>query len=35
MEYFEDERDASLRVRFEPDAEIGQKGVFFKGLTLP
>ncbi len=32
IEYFEDKAKASLRAQFETDAEIGQKGAFFKGL---
>ncbi len=33
IEYFEDSAKASLRAKFEPNAEIGQKGVFCKGLV--
>ena len=32
IEYFEDSADASLRAKSEPDAVIGQKRGFFKGL---
>jgi hypothetical protein len=32
IEYFEDSAKASLRAKFETDAEIGQKGAFCKGL---
>ena len=34
IEYFEDSADASLRAKSEPDAVIGQKRGFFKGLIL-
>jgi hypothetical protein len=32
IEYFADKAKASLRAKFEPDTEIGQKGAFGKGL---
>jgi len=32
MKYFEDSAKASLRAKFEPDAEIGQKGALCEGL---
>ena len=32
--YFEDEAKASLRAKFKPDTEIGQKGAFCKGLAI-
>ncbi len=34
IEYFEDSADASLRAKSEPDAVIGQKRGFFKGLEV-
>jgi hypothetical protein len=34
MGYFEDKAKASLRAQFEPDAEIGQKEAFCKGLNI-